>query len=363
MSTPSTRGPGPQSRRDYGYCNARVRGMRSRLLSQSFMDGLMQAKDMGAIIHTLMETEYGPDLEAQLLHGRTARQVDIALRENMVRTFRKVLGLVNEEAAALLTTVLGRWDLFNIKTIIRGKHMSLDMQEVADSLITVGQLTRIDFDELSRQPDVAAVVGTLATWDLPFGQALREAMPEYLRDGNLAVLELALDRYYMGWAAKRLKGRGSNKAVVSRFLGVQMDTTNLLTAIRLLNADLGDEDPMRFFMPGGLHVTEALFRELAAMSDVDEVYDRLKRTPYGRPVEAVALKYVESGSIAVFERALEDYMFRRAYQAGRGDALGVGVLIGYLWAKANEVTNLRIVVKGVEVGIPESRMREELIVV
>jgi vacuolar-type H+-ATPase subunit C/Vma6 len=34
-----------------------------------------------------------------------------------------------------------------------------------------------------------------------------------------------------------------------------------------------------------------------------------------------------------------------------------------LWMKANEVTNLRIIVKGVSVGMPVQRMREELIVV
>lgn len=363
MSTAPTRRLGPTSRKEYGYCNARVRGMRSRLLKQSFMDGLMQAKDVNGIIQALMETEYGPDLEEQILHGRTGRQVDLALRANMVRTFRKVLSLVNDEAVDLLTTVLGRWDLFNIKTVIRGKHMHLDPAEVSDSLITVGQLSQIDLDELARQSDVRAVVDTLSTWELPFGPPLRAAMPEYMETGNLAVLELALDTFYMSWAANRLKGRGHNKRLVLRFLGVQVDTTNLLTTLRLLNADLEDVDPMRFFMPGGLHVTESLFSELAGMSDVDEVYDRLKRTPYGRPVEAVALKYIETGSVSVFERALEDLLFRRAFAAGQGDPLGVGILIGYLWAKANEVTNLRIVVKGVEVGMPESRMREELIVV
>jgi V/A-type H+-transporting ATPase subunit C len=337
--------------------------MRSRLLKQPFMDGLMQSKDIHGVIQKLMDTEYGSDLEEQILHGRTARQVDIALRENMVRTFRKVLSLVNDEAVDLLTTILGRWDLFNIKTVIRGKHMHLDPAEVSDSLITVGQLTRIDLDELARQSDVKAVVDTLSTWELPFGPALRGAMPEYMESGNLAVLELALDTFYMAWAARRLKGRRHNRQLVSRFLGVQADTTNLLTSIRLLNADLEDVDPLRFFMPGGLHVSESLFSELAGMSDVDEVYDRLKRTPYGRPVEAVALKYIESGSISVFERALEDYLFRRAFAAGQGDPLGVGIIIGYLWGKANEITNLRIVVKGVEVGMPEGRIREELIVV
>ena len=65
----------------------------------------------------------------------------------------------------------------------------------------------------------------------------------------------------------------------------------------------------------------------------------------------------------MFERALEDYLFRIAFEASKEDPLGIGLTISYLWTKANEVTNLRIVVKGVSVGMPEGRMREELIVV
>jgi V/A-type H+-transporting ATPase subunit C len=99
------------------------------------------------------------------------------------------------------------------------------------------------------------------------------------------------------------------------------------------------------------------------MSDVDEVFNRIKKTPYGKPLDQVALLYMEKGSISVFERALEDYLFRIAFATGKGDPLGIGLTISYLWAKANEVTNMRIVVKGVSVGMPEGRMREELIVV
>lgn len=351
------------SKRDYGYSNARVRGMRSRLLKQPFMDSLMQAKDLGGVITSLMESEYGPDLEERLLHGRTAGQIDLALKDNMVRTFRKVLSLVNDDSIEMLNALLGRWDLFNIKTIVRGRHMSLSPEEIVESMIAVGQLTQIDLGELARQQSVKSVVDTLSTWKLPFAIPLRAAMPEYIESGNLAVLELALDKYYTEWAMKRLRGRGVNKRLVKRFLGTQIDTINLLTCLRLLNADIGDQDPLRFFLPGGIQVSEQLFGDLARMSDVDEVYDRLKRTPYGRPVEEVAIKYIESGSVSVFERALEDYLMRRAFIVGRGDPLGVGVIIGYLWMKANEVTNLRIIIKGVSVGMPVQRMREELIVV
>ncbi|MEA5075832.1 MAG: ATP synthase A1 subunit C [Coriobacteriia bacterium] len=349
--------------RDYGYTNARIRGMRSRLLRQSFFDELMASTDISGVISSLMQTEYGPDLESRILHGRTATHVDEALRDNMVRTFNRVLSFSNKEATSLVNTLLGRWDLFNIKTIVRGKHMELSEEEITDSLITVGQLSRIDTDELSKQQDVRSVVDMLGTWGLPFAAPLREALPEYSESRDLSFVELALDRYYYEWASKRLRGWRENKRIARDFLAAQVDTMNLLTAIRLLNADLPAEEAMRFCIPGGRVVDETLFLELSAMSDVDEVFNRVKKTPYGKPLDQAALLYMEKGSVSVFERALEDYLFRMAFDASKEDPLGIGLTISYLWTKANEVTNLRIVVKGVSVGMPEGRMREELIVV
>lgn len=351
------------SGRDYGYTNARIRGMRWRLLKQSFFDDLMASKDMGTVIQKVLQTEYGPELESRILHGRTATQVDEALKDNMTATFRKVLALANPEAHELITTLLGRWDLFNVKTIIRGKHMVLPAEEIIDSLIPVGQLTQVDMDELARQESVKAVVDTLATWRLPFAVPLRDVLPEYQQSQDLSLLELALDRYYYEWASRRLSSRRTNVKLAREFLGVQVDTMNLLTTLRLLNSDLGDTDASRFFVPGGNVVSHDVFMDLASKSDVDEVFNRIKKTPFGRPLEEVALMYVEKGSVSVFERALEDYLFRKAFVNGKGDPLGIGLAISYLWAKANEVTNLRIVVKGVSVGMPTERMREELIVV
>jgi len=75
------------------------------------------------------------------------------------------------------------------------------------------------------------------------------------------------------------------------------------------------------------------------------------------------VKYIEENSISVFERALEDYLMRRALAVGAGDPLGIGIGIAYLWAKQNEITNLRIIVKGKSVGMPVDRVRREMILV
>jgi V/A-type H+-transporting ATPase subunit C len=353
----------PTPGRDYGYGNARVRGMRSRLLAPRFVDELMETSDLSKIIQMLIDTEYGPDIETAIIHGRTPASMDEAFRSNMVTTFQKIMGFLNEEAYLLVGTLLGRWDLFNIKSIIRGKHMHLKAEEIEDGLYAVGALAPVELHVLVNLEDVRAVVDTLVTWESPYAVPLRNNIAAYGESGNLATLELALDRYYFDWAAERLRGRRANTVLARRILGLQADSVNLLTTFRLLKSDVGGVNPKTFFLPGGAYIDEELFYQMTGMSDVDEVLDALKNTPYARKLESVVATYVEEGSLSVFERALEDYVMRKALDAGRGDPLGVGITIGYLWAKQNEVTNLRIIVKGTAVGMPSDRMRKELILV
>lgn len=349
--------------KDYGYSNARIRGMRSRLLDRAFLDGLIATPDIQRLIQELSETEYGPDLEDTLIHGRDAAAIDEALKNNMVRTFRKVLGFLNEEAQYLVTTLLGRWDVFNIKTILRGKHMHLTAEEIAEGLLPTGQLTLVDLEALAMQDDVRAVVDTAITWGLPYGSALREGYSEFLKSGELADVELAIDRYYTNWASQRLRRRGANSKLAKRILAIQVDIANLVMVFRLQKADLESVDVADFFLEGGAEIKPELYIELAKMSDIDEVLDRLRGTPYGKTLDDAAMKYLEENSIVVFERTLEDYLMRKALMLGTGDPLGVGVVIAYLWGKQNEITNLRIIVKGKAVGMPVERVRGELILV
>lgn len=349
--------------KDYGYANARIRGMRARLLDSSYLDGLIAAANVNSLIQDLSETEYAPEIEDAIIKSRDAAAIDEALKNNMVRTFQKVNGFINEEAAYILTTLLGRWDVFNIKTILRGKHMQLPAEEIAEGLLPAGFLTQVDLDALSMTNDLRAVIDTAVTWGLPFASAMRSGYMDFMRSGELADLELAMDRYYTDWADKRLGRRSTNTQLARTLLQMQVDISNLVTVFRLQKADVENIEVGRFFLQGGQAIKADLYEELARMSDVDEVLSRLKGTPYGKALDDAAVKFLEENSIAVFERALEDHLMRKALAMGRGDPLGVGIAVAYLWAKQNEVTNLRIIVKGKAVGMPEARVRGELILV
>lgn len=358
-----TRKKAPPAGGDFGYSNARIRGMRSRLLRRDFFDSLIEDADLKRLVQSLSETEYGPDLEDVLIQGLDAGTVDTALKQNMVRTFQKVLGFLNDEAALLVTTLMGRWDVFNIKTILRGKQMGLRNEEIIEGVLPVGSLDSVDLLALASLADVRAVVDTVVTWGLPFAPALREGHALFVKNGELAEVELALDRYYSEWASARLRRRGNNARLASTVIETQVDISNLVMVFRLQKEDAGSVDVERFFLGGGGIITADLYSELVKMSDIDEVLNRLKGTRYSRALDEVATLFLEVNSISVFERALEDLLTRRTLGLAKGDPLGVGVAISYLWAKQNEVTNLRIIVKGKAVGMPIERVRKELILV
>lgn len=353
----------PASGKDYGYANARVRGMRSRLLAPTFFEHLLGAANTREIVQQLSATEYESDINEALIRGLSAANVDIALRSNMVRTYQKVLSFANEEAEYVLSTLLGRWDVFNLKSLLRAKHFRLEADDLGGGILPVGTLSSHDIGALAQLEDVKAIVDTVATWGLPFAGPLRDGFSQYIASGELLPMELALDQHYARWATDRLSRRRTNVKIGRRILGLQLDVGNLVMALRQLQADVDGEDAESYFLPGGAEIDLALYLSLVAKSDVDEILNELKKVSYGRLLDEVVMTYLEQNSISIFERALEQALVRHVVSLGRGDPLGVGVGIAYLWAKQNEVTNIRIIVKGKEVGMPLDRIRKELILV
>ncbi len=348
---------------DYGYSNARIRGMRARLFGREQLERYLRADDLKTVIQELMHTEYAEDLEQVLIRGREAAQVDEGLRKNLVRTYGKILGFLNSEAFDICSVLLGRWDVFNLKTIMRGKHLHLSAAEIHEALLPVGAMGQIDLDGLLCASGVRDVVDLASTWELPHSAALRHGFGEYLRTGALADLELPLDRHYTEWAMERLDRRGANYELAKWVLGTQIDNLNLVIVFRAARENLEPERSGRFFLNGGIDINFDKYQRLATISDVDQILDELRGTRYGKLLDDAAIRYLETASLAVFERALEDHFTRRVLALGGRDPLGVSIPIAYLWAKLNEVTNLRIIVKCKSVGLAMDRTQRELILV
>ncbi|RJQ53605.1 MAG: ATP synthase A1 subunit C [Actinobacteria bacterium] len=348
---------------DYGYGNARIRAMRQRLLDNNFYESLVELDDFDRMVQTLQQTPYKDAVQESVLRRSGAAAIDEALKINLTRTFRRVLSFLSPQGQTLLQTLLGRWDIHNIKTILRGIHMSISTEEITDSLLPAGQLEEIELGELAKQQDVKGCIDLLATWGISYARPLTKEVPAYMETEDLSVLELALDKYYFAYSLRRIREMGANGALVKDILQTQIDIVNMLTLLRLQKSKQPEEEVMRLYIPWGKEIRLERFLELAQKEDVDDMVDGLLDTSYGKILEGAMMKYVEVGSLAALERALENYFVQKGAGMSKGDPLGVGIVIGYIWAKHNEIVNLRIIVKGRTVGMPEKRIREELIFV
>jgi V/A-type H+-transporting ATPase subunit C len=133
--------------------------------------------------------------------------------------------------------------------------------------------------------------------------------------------------------------------------------------LRVAREDVPLEQSEEYFLQGGNDVDLDLYQRLVGVSDIDDVLDGLRSTHFGKVLDDAAVHYLETTTISTFQRALEDYLTRKIIAVGGTDPLGVGIAIAYLWSKQNEVTNLRIIAKGAEIGIPPERVERELILV
>lgn len=339
---------------DFPYINARVRAMRSRLLEAGQMEEMLGAPTFDAFLQRLSTTPYGPDLQEALTRYRGIEAVDAALARNFAATTQKVRSFADGKASALIAALLLRWDLGNVRAVLRGKHTGRSEEEIMQSVLPAGLLGEVALRELARQPDVSMVAGALEALDHPFGQAVAQGLGEYLESRDLLVLELSLDRFYAAYVLGAARGGGHDGAVLLELTSAEIDVINVKTAVKLSRLEsLDAERRRRFFLPGGGIVREDMFVALSQRETAAEGWRAVKA--HGFPLETIP------DSLTEFEKALDLMLLRAEARLYLGDPLGIDIVVGYLTLKYNEVVNLRLIARSKTLGIPRDLVRKEMI--
>ena len=340
---------------DFPYINARVRAMRSRLLDAGRMEELLAAPTLEAFTQALNTTPYAHEVQEALTRYPALQAVDAALARNFYHTTTKILGFADGKARQLIEAVLLRWDLANLRLILRGKHSGSRGEDIAANIIPAGSLNDAALRELAEQPDVPAVVGALSGLNHPFVTPLQEGMAEYLEGKDLFTLELALERFYALYGLRLAKGAGHSEQVVRALLQAELDATNVKTALKLQAAGLRREEKARFFIPGGRIVSLDLFGLLADRETVEQGTKWLRLQAF--PVKTIG------DDLTAFEHELDLAIIKAQTTRYLGDPLSIDVVVAYLALKYSEVKNLRLIARSKQLGIPRDRVRKEMVVV
>ena len=332
---------------DFGYINARIRGMKAKLLEPEFYVQALADTDFRAFTGTVAQTPYVADLEEAQARGSGLAAVDRAVSENFRRTARSILDFSDGRPGELLALFLLGYDLLNLKSLARAKHAGRDAESAVEVALPAGELRPALIETLAAAPDLPSMAQALAVTGHPLSRAFSAAVRRYAQEGELYTLELTLDRYYYRALLEALDEYDAPREL-ERHVRREIDAANLRTALKLRGRAAAREE---LFVPGGREIDRATFDAIIA----DTSKSALAPLSGGWFAEVA-----NTDSLGEADAAIREALDRSAHRLALSDPLGPGVALDYLRRKEAEAAKLRLLARGKYYHVPREQLEREL---
>ncbi len=339
----------------YPYLNpsARVRARKGRLLDEKHLSEIIDANNLDEVENYLKGM---PDYSEAIDEFGLDKALDVQAAE----TYDFISRLAPSEVKSAFVTMAKKTDINNIKSLLTAKEVGLSVEETQDLLIPAGSLYST-LNSLVDSDNVTDIITGLDSTE--YASALEDALPKYEESKMILPLESALDTYYL----ERLLSSSEvpadeNKEILYSFIGTKVDIANLKLIIRAKEDGLDYDTISPYMFEQGYQIRDWKLKDLMESQDVPNVVSSLEGTKYAEPLQEALTKYNETGSVAVFEKALDVYEFESAKSLGTKKPLGIGPIIGYLSQKEAEIRNLKIIARAKrEEDFPNAKIMEMLI--
>lgn len=334
----------------YAYITGRVRAMKTKLIPAE-MYPRMQSMDASEIARYLEETQYKDEIDALSKDYSGTELIEHATFANLAKTYRKLLDVSIDEPQFLILEYLRRWDIWNIKTVIRGKFYGASDAEIMKYLVPAGELNAEFLDGLTKKGTVQEVISAFE------GTDYASALAQY--DGkNLASLENALDKLYYFRMERAVGGTLSvGGGLLLKYVRREIDIRNLITLFRMNKAGVDAAIIQENLIPGG-----KLHEELSRMAGqpFGEFLRGLEGYPFWSSISDIATADLDA--ISRIEARLRAYLVRYAWALSNYHPLSILPVLGYMVSKDTEVSNIRKIVRGKEAGLPAELIEEQVVV-
>ena len=292
------------------------------------MKRLSESSDIDEFIERLRGTPYG--------EIKVERDDKIAL--NLEKVFiQKFIDRI-EEIVRITPTKMGeflqayfdfRFEILNLKRILRGKFTESDSEEILDSLIPIEPYNIENYDELINSQNLIEAVARLNN---SIYQSLEEKLELYQEYDALWPLELELNYIYARnilRLTEKLPIR--DRHIVNSLVKYETDVENVLIAIKRRGKPDVDMDSV---FPVTYGISKEQLQEIIEAESLSKAIDDLEE-PYRSVLEPI-----KSGDIALVRAMLRKGKYDAATKARAGNQFGFNVILAFLVYSEIEKDNL-----------------------
>jgi len=339
---------------EYGYINAKVSAMKSFLLDASTLKAMAEAKSEEDALSILKNTPYGRELAK--LSSPSLINVERVLTTSLAHDYEKISKPLMGIAEIFMEQYAKKFEIASIKTLIIMKVSGEKVREYP--WIPFKTITESTIERLLQVETLEELIEMLKLTE--YYPILRKVLSEY-KAGSAHSFIVALDRYVYGELGSIMEAmHGKDREMARSSVGVEIDAKNLTAALRLR----GTEEKIfkDCLIPYRHKLNDAVLRILIETKRTSELISQLPGMPYGEIILLGIKEYEKTGTFFQIELSFRKYILKMSRRAFQGDRFHIGVPIGYLNLKENEVRNIIAILKAKEAGLPASEM-EDLVVI
>lgn len=340
---------------NYPYVTARVRAKKAALLSADVYDRML-VMEIPQIARILGEGAYKAEILALAARASGVDLIELATSRNLAAVYRQIIGFSEGELRQMIAWYLDRFDVQNIKTIVRGKLFGASSTEIQEDLVPAGSMKESFLQSLIELPTLddvfAKLEGTIHAQAL---EALGKRPSEVVKWNEWE--DRVTQLYYENLLAV-VPERTEGTRLMREFVRREIDIVNLKTLLRLWasKATL----PYDVFVDGGFEIPKEELAEMVSM-DVNALTARLREYPFTEEL-STRLKDLQSLGVGQLVRTVEKLHLLAAGRYAHVHPLSVLPILDYIVRKDREVQNLRIIARGKESALTSDVIRELLVV-
>ncbi len=322
----------------YSGSYGRIKAARIEFLSEGFIANLREM-DIEAITRALSATAYKEDIDALYSIYSNPELLDMAINRRLVRRNRIALFAPPPNASDMLNAYLSKWDIRNIKSIITSIYLGYSLRQSEAFLVSfrdvpvgafAGNMTADDFNILLGQSGMDALVETLSRYG--YGQVLMQEMEKYRKEGDVAPMLHALDRFYYKRLFASLRFYLGNEGPLIRYFGEEVDAYNIMVLLTAKQMKVQFEIIRESLLPYGTLSMEN-FQALYGSESVEEMAGKLgDRFGTGD----VAARYRESGDLNSFESGMRHHIYDRYEGILSSQSLSIGSVFAFVFRAERE---------------------------
>jgi len=344
-----------RSRGNYAYTVARVKAKKALLLGEEDYDKMLMMT-VPEISRYISEAGYGKEMAD--LAGRMSglNLLEHATRLNMAKVFSSILRSSSGELYDMVYAYLDKWDVWNLKVILRGKSYELSADGIREDLIPAGKLNTESLEKLlvmDSADDIIAEFGKMAHLEFP-----PEVLSAYKASGNLGEIEDFLEKAHYERLVKNISPSSRPSHLFLDYIRDEIDLRNFETILKLKAEGIYGDQVMKYIIPKGRKIDSRVLSILANAEDMSTVMSEVSQLEFGEDIkEALDAKDYTAAIIT-----LQRFGLNKARKFAHLYPLSALPVVDYMINKEKEIRNIRAIARGTESGLDRETIKKLLVI-